>query len=263
MTPTLDELEYMTRQAGAILLEAYGKRHQIRHKGPTDLVTEVDHRSESYLVGAIRERYPDHQVVTEERGVVGANAAHVWYVDPLDGTVNYAHDIPIFSVSVAYAENGELKLGVVYEPLRQECFRAARGQGAWLNEKPLQVSQVGSIEQSLLVTGFPYDIQDNPANNLNYYAYFSLHSQGVRRLGSAALDMCYVAAGRFDGYWELYVEAWDVAAGALIVQEAGGLVTRVGGERYLLGAPSSVLSANPTLHAAMLVVLNDESPDPV
>jgi len=260
MQPTLKELTYLVLQAGEILRRAYGQRHQINHKGIIDLVTEVDHQSEAYLVGEIRRRYPNHRILAEESGNWSGQECCQWYIDPLDGTVNFAHGVPFFSVSIAYQEEGQLRLGAVYDPLRQELFAAERGCGAWLNNVPIYVSSIPELDQSLLVTGFPYDIRNRTDNNLDNYARFSMRSQGVRRLGSAALDLCYVAAGRFDGYWEMSVNPWDVAAGGLIAQEAGAVVTRIDGDPDFLKPPPSILAANPFIHPHMLRLLKEKQP---
>ena len=186
----------------------------------------------------------------------------MWYIDPLDGTVNYVHGIPIYSVSIAYAEAGELRLSVVYDPSRDECFSAASGKagelgsGAWMNGQPIHPSSTSDLDHALLVTGFPYDIRTNPDNNLDHYAHMAQHSQGVRRLGSAALDLCDVACGRFDGFWELRLKAWDVAAGALIAQQAGAVVTNLSGGPDFMTPTQSVLAANPYLHPLLLNELN-------
>lgn len=257
MNPTLTEIEDLARQAGTILRAGFGQGHQIDYKGIIDPVTEVDRRSEDLIVAEIHNRFPSHQVIAEERGSLSGEAGHVWYIDPLDGTVNYAHGIPIFAVSIAYAEFGTMKFGVVYDPMRDECFSAERGKGSFLNGRPIQVSTTESLDRSLLVTGFPYDIRTNPQNNLNHYTRFALISQGVRRLGSAALDLCYIACSRFDGYWELRLHTWDVAAGGLIVEEAGGVATNIEGGRDYLSAPQSVVTANPALHPQILNVLQN------
>ncbi len=255
MEPTLLDLESMARGAGEILRAGYGKRHRVTYKGEIDLVTEYDHLSEAYLLQEIRGRWPAHRVITEESGNLAGQDCCKWYVDPLDGTVNFAHGIPIFCVSLAYAEDGRVKLGVVYDPMLDECFSAERGRGARLNGEPIQVSQAPDLDRSLLTTGFRYDIRSNPANNLDHFARFSLISQGVRRLGSAALDLSYVAAGRFDGYWELEVKAWDVAAGGLIAEEAGAVVSNIQGSAHYLAAPISILAAGPGNHGRMLELL--------
>jgi myo-inositol-1(or 4)-monophosphatase len=228
----------------------------IGRKGVIDLVTEADLQSEQFLLGEIRRRFPGHRVIAEESGGLEGDDDHIWYIDPLDGTVNFAHGLPIFSVSLAYAEQGALKLGVVYDPTRAECFSAERGRAAWLNGEPIRVSDAIDLDHSLLVTGFPYDIRTDPDNNLEHYARFALRSQAVRRLGSAALDLCYVAAGRFDGYWELRLKPWDLAAGGLIAQESGCLITGLDGNPNYFAPPRSVVVANPTLHPKILAVLN-------
>ncbi len=255
--PTLFDLEMLARQAGAILRTGYGRRHQVDHKGVIDLVTEVDHRSEAFLLDAIGRRFPKHRVLAEESGGLAGDDGALWFVDPLDGTVNYAHGVPIFSVSIAFAWRGEVVLGVVYDPMREECFAAERGGGAFLNGQPIHASPADDLDQSLLVTGFPYDIRTHPENNLDLFAAFALRTRGVRRLGSAALDLCYVAAGRFDGYWEIRLKPWDVAAGGLIAAEAGAKVTNLHGGADYLSPPQSILAANATLHAQMLAVIRE------
>ncbi|NPA31478.1 MAG: inositol monophosphatase [Chloroflexi bacterium] len=256
--PTLTDLEILARQAGAMLIVGFGQRHQVRRKGTyIDLVTEVDTATEAFLIAQIRSRFPDHHLVAEETGVhPGTAAGPRWYIDPLDGTVNYAHGMPYFSVSLAYADASGLRYAAVYDPWRDECFCAARGQGAWLNGRRLTVSRRENLADSLLITGFPYDRWTNPDNNVNHFTHFLLRSSGVLRLGSAALDLAYVAAGRADGFWELRLKPWDVAAGALLVREAGGVVTDPTGAALNLDQTAiSVVAANPELHAAMLEVL--------
>ncbi len=169
--------------------------------------------------------------------------------------MNYAHGVPFFCVSIAYQEGGQVCLGAVYDPMRQELFTAERGRGAWLNGAAISVSSIAKLDDSLLVTGFPYDIRSRAENNLDHYARFSLRSQGVRRLGSAALDLCYVAAGRLEGYWETLTNPWDVAAGALIAEQAGAIVTCIDGSRDYLSPPLSILAANPFIHPQMLALL--------
>jgi len=256
--PELIDLENLARGAGEILCAGFGQHLRVDHKGVIDLVTEADHRSEAYLLSQIRDRFPGHKIIAEESGESAGADGQIWYIDPLDGTVNYAHGLPIFSVSIGYSEAGKMRLGVVYDPMRDECFSAQSGSGAWLNGKPLHVSQAQILDQALLVTGFPYDIRTNPQNNLEHYTRFALRSQGVRRLGSAALDLCYVAAGRFDGFWEIRMSAWDIAAGGLIAEQAGARVTNVAGKVDYISPPSSILAANPQIHAQMLSVLNGQ-----
>jgi myo-inositol-1(or 4)-monophosphatase len=259
MEPKLSDIVEMAREAGDILRQGYGTNLRVERKGTIDLVTEIDYRSESFLLEAIHEKFPEHKVLTEESDGLQGGDGHIWYLDPLDGTINYAHGIPIFSVSIAYARENQLVLGVVYDPMRDECFSAERGNGAWLNGRPLGVSAVSELEHSLLVTGFYYDTWTNPDNNLDHFVNFTLKTQGVRRLGSAAIDLCYVAAGRFEGYWELRLNAWDIAAGALIAQEAGALVTDIHGQDNLLTKPYSIVAAAPNVHPKMLEVLQNGS----
>lgn len=252
MKPTLYDLEALAYQAGAILRISYGSTMEVSHKSLLDLVTSVDHRSEAFLLSNIHHQFPGQRVISEESAGLPGSEDQVWYIDPLDGTVNYAHGIPIFAVSIGYAEQNKVLLGTVYDPMRDECFSAEKGKGAFLNGQPIHPATAADLDHSLLVTGFPYDIRSNPENNLDHYTHLALCSQGVRRLGSAALDLCYVAAGRFDGYWEIRLKSWDVAAGGLIAEEAGARVTNLEGEAYYLSPLVSVVAANPTIHALLL-----------
>jgi myo-inositol-1(or 4)-monophosphatase len=261
MKPKEADIRDILLGAGKILREGYGKEFKVERKGEIDLVTEIDKRSEDYLVRAIQRRFPEHQIITEERGHIQGDDNRIWYIDPLDGTINYAHGVPIFSVTIAFAVHGKVNIGGVYDPMQDEYFFATRGGGAYLNGRRLMVSDVTSLDKSLLVTGFPYDVQINPENNLNHYVNFTKKSRGVRRLGSAAIDLAYVAAGRFDGYWEISIGAWDIAAGSLIVEEARGEVTDVrGGPDYLSPSPS-ILATNAKIHQEMLAVLGGNRPD--
>jgi myo-inositol-1(or 4)-monophosphatase len=252
MPPTLNNLITLARASGEILLHSFGQHLRVDHKGLIDLVTEVDRQSEQFLLTHIRQRFPADRVVAEESGELAGRLDHVWYIDPLDGTVNYVHGLPFYSVSIAYAEHGNLLLAVVYDPSRDELFSAEAGAGAWLSGEPIHPANAPDLDHALLVTGFPYDIRTNPENNLDHYAHFALHTQGVRRLGSAALDLCYVACGRLDGFWELRLNPWDVAAGGLIAREAGAVVTNLAGQDDYISPPQSILVANPTIHALML-----------
>lgn len=255
--PTLTDLERMARRAGQILSDGYEKDNQVSYKGVIDLVTDIDHASERFLLGEISRLFPGHDVLAEESGLTtNGGVEHLWLVDPLDGTVNYAHGVPMFCVSIAYACQGQVLLGAIYDPMRNEMFAAERGKGAYLNEKRLlRVSQEAEMQRSLLVTGFPYDAWNTEHDNFGNFVKFAKMSQGVRRLGSAALDLCYVAAGRFDGYWEISLKPWDVAAGGLIAEEAGARVTNVTGGSDYLNPPQSVVVANPQLHAKILAGL--------
>lgn len=260
MQPTLTLIEDLARQAGEILRQGYRPRPglepgiQIYAKGIIDVVTEYDRRSEAFLVDQIQRQFPGHRVIAEESGDLAGQDCCRWFIDPLDGTVNFAHGIPFFSVSIAYAEEGVLRLGAVYDPLREELFSAEHGHGAWLNGERIQVSNIEDFNQALLVTGFPYDIRENPDNNLIPYAQFTLLTQGVRRLGSAALDICYVAAGRLDAFWEIRLSPWDIAAGGLIAGEAGAVVSDLEGNSDFMASPYSIIVANPSLHPKILEV---------
>jgi myo-inositol-1(or 4)-monophosphatase len=258
MQPTLSYLEGLARKSGEILRAGYDKEHQVGYKGVIDLVTEVDHQSEAFLLGEVQKDFPGHHIFSEESGIIQGSDEDIWYIDPLDGTVNYAHHIPIFCVSIAYASNGILVLGAVYDPMRDEMFTAERGHGAFLNGQPIHVSVASELQRSLLVTGFPYNAWDTPQDNFANFVKFAKLTQGVRRLGSAALDLCYVAAGRFDGFWEIALNPWDVAAGGLICEEAGARVTDIRGEADYLSPPQSVIACTPGIHARMLDELRAE-----
>jgi len=240
------------REAGAILLSEFGKPQKIAYKGEVDLVTEGDRRSEAAIVARLLRQFPQHAIVAEEGGGASAGAAegrYRWYVDPLDGTTNFAHGYPCFAVSLGLLEEGEPIVGVVYNPVSRELFTAMRGEGAYLDQKRLHVSPVPKLAKGLLATGFPSQKRtQNP--NIYYYWEFTLHSHGVRRDGSAALDLCAVAAGRFDGFWEFGLKSWDTAAGMLLVREAGGLVTDFAGRPYHPGGPE-ILASNGRIHTEM------------
>lgn len=250
--PNLSDLEHIARQAGQILHDHYEKKIEISYKGEIDLVTEVDHKSETYVIGEIQRRFPGHQIFAEESGETSGSSEHVWYIDPLDGTVNYAHGVPMFCVAIAYCHKGDLSLGAVYDPMRNEMFLGEHGKGSWVNGRPLNVSTASELAKSLLVTGFPYDTWHAKRNNFDYFVKLAKMTQGVRRLGSAALDLCYVAAGRFDGFWELSMKPWDIAAAGLIAREAGAVVTSVDGDPDFLKPPQSILAGNASIHRLLL-----------
>ena len=250
--PSLIEIEDMARRAGAILHAGYDREHQINYKGAIDLVTEVDRASEDLLLAEVNQHWPGSHIIAEESGITRGDEDHLWYIDPLDGTVNYAHRIPIFSVSIAYAHAGTMKLGAVYDPMRDEMFTAERGKGAWLNGNALHASNTMELQRSLMVTGFPYDAWNTQHDNFDNFVRFGKLTQGVRRFGSAALDACYVGAGRFDGFWELSLKPWDVAAGGLVAEEAGAIVTNANGDKDYLSQPQSIVAAAPGIHAKLL-----------
>ena len=260
MQPSLTDLKQLALRAGEILRAGYEQPIAIQRKGEADLVTEIDHASEKLILDSLRSQFPGHTINAEESGHLEGSSEHTWYIDPLDGTINYAHGIPFFCVSIAYAYRGQLTLGAIYDPLRNECFCAERGRGAWLNDSPIHVSRSANLIDSLLVTGFANIAHRTPlsevhTDNMDNFNRFMLASQGVRRLGSAALDLAYVACGRLDGYWEYGIHTWDIAAGALMVEAAGGKVTSINGNADYFVPPYPILAAPPAIHAAMLAML--------
>ena len=244
-------------QAGAIQKAKYGTRVAIEHKGEINIVTEVDHACEDVIVALLRARFPDHDIVTEETEIERTGSPYVWYIDPLDGTTNFAHGYPCFCTSIALAHEGRVIAGVVYDPLREELFTAERGVGSFLNGRRLRVSETSEILQALLLTGFPYDVRENVAEKLRLFALFIGQAQAVRRDGSAALDLCYVAAGRVDGFWEERLYPWDMMAGILMIEEAGGRASRFDGSPVGTRADEVIVS-NGRLHDRMLELLAGE-----
>lgn len=227
-------------------------RSAIEHKGLHDLVSYVDRESEEQLVRGLQQLLPEAGFITEEGTVAQEKKSLVWIIDPLDGTTNFTHGLPFFAISIALLSGDDLVLGLVLESNREECFTAVRGGGAFLNGQPIHVSSIQSLNESLLATGFPYYAFDKMPQYLEVLGYFMKHSQGMRRIGSAALDLAYVACGRFEGYFEYNLNSYDVAAGALLVQEAGGMVSDFqGGNNFVFGR--EILAANPKVHAEMLV----------
>lgn len=252
-----DKLEFVVdtaRRAGALIRESFGGGQQVEHKGVINLVTDTDREAEDLIVSALRSEFPDHMIVAEERPQVRGDAAFTWYVDPLDGTTNFSHGYPVFAVSIGYEVRGELVLGVVYDPTRDELFHAVRGCGAYLGGERVEVSRVDDIDKSLLSTGFPYNLRSKPEQVCREFERFILKAQAVRRDGAAALDMCYTACGRFDGFWERDLSPWDTAAGQVIIEEAGGIVTDFEGKPHRPGSPT-ILASNRLIHEAMLEVL--------
>ena len=241
-------------RAGEAQIARFGGSLRVDKKGAIDLVTEMDLEVERAFRAMIAERFPSHAVLGEEFEAAGdrdANARFCWVIDPIDGTTNYAHGVPIFCASLALEIDGVAVVGAIYDPNRRELFTAERGQGAWLNGSPLRVSTAASLIDALLVTGFPYNVHRDNAELIELFGEFISRARAVRRLGSAAIDLCYVAAGRFEGFWEQQLQPWDVAAGALIVEEAGGRVTTTDGRPFQSRA-GSVLATNGHVHAEML-----------
>lgn len=242
--------------AGEILLRGFGGSFRTTYKeGRHNLVTEYDTASEKYILDLIKKRFPSHSTLSEEAGKEQKKSPIVWIIDPLDGTVNFAHGIPIFSVSIAVAVNGKIVSGVVYQPLLKELFIAEKGQGAYLNGTRLAVSNVSKMDKAFLVTGFPYDVDKNPLGCIDQMATVLKQGIPLRRLGSAALDLSYVAAGRFDGYWEVSLHPWDLAAGKLLVEEAGGIVSHYDGLPHKIFCHDTILATNNKLHKSMVKFL--------
>ena len=247
----------LARGAGDLLRgELLGPRRIVYKGSPTNLVTEMDARVEALIVDRLLAAFPGDAILAEERGARAGRSDRRWIIDPLDGTTNYAHGLPLYGVSIALEVAGQVQLGVVYDPSQRELFVAERGAGAVCNDAPLRVSSAATLDTSLLATGFPYDIRVNADNNLREYTAFATRSRGVRRLGSAVLSLAWLAAGRFDGYWELRLGPWDVAAGGLMVEEAGGRLTALNGGPLDLEAPT-VLASNGCIHDDMLAVLRE------
>jgi myo-inositol-1(or 4)-monophosphatase len=255
MAEFLDVAISAARAGGQVLRDLLPAERDIATKGTgIELVTDADRKAEEAIVACIRSQFPEDAILSEERGEEPGRSPYRWIIDPLDGTTNYAHRLPIFCVSVAVETGGQVLAGAVYDPTRDELFAARRGRGATLNGRRLIVSAEGNLEAALLVTGFGYDLRTNPRNNLRQFADLSRRARGVRRLGSAALDLCYVAAGRLDGYWELTIKVWDVAAGALLVEEAGGRMSRVNGAPYEIFC-GEVVATNGRIHGALVAAL--------
>jgi len=259
----LDTAILAARAAGKVLRKFFATEIRIDFKGEVNLVTEADRKAEAVIVQTIRKKYPDHRFLAEEGGEhatpesVGSD--YKWIVDPLDGTTNFAHSFPMFSISIGLEVHGEVVLGVVYDPLREELFLSEKGKGATLNGRRIHVSKTEKLNASLLVTGFAYDVRQDLMNNLDHFSNFSLRVQGVRRTGSAALDLCYVACGRFDGFWEMKLSPWDTAAGFLIATEAGATVTDFGNHPYQIYL-KEILATNGKIHREMVEVLELAKP---
>lgn len=246
------------RSAGSLLLDYATKGFRVEHKNPINLVTDADYAAEHCIIDHIRAQFPTHSILSEERGRDSEDRSRCrWVIDPLDGTTNFAHGFPAYAVSIGVEVDGTPMVGVVYDPTRDELFTAHLGGGAQLNGRSIRVSSTNQLDRSLLVTGFAYDIRESPNNNLNHFSRFALKAQGLRRTGSAALDLSYVAAGRFDGFWEVKLSPWDMAGGVVILRESGGLVTDFKGRPHSIYQPELVAS-NGQIHTAMLRVLGED-----
>lgn len=261
MTKFLEVALEVARDAGKIQKNALGKVIKIGYKGnKANVVTEIDHKCEKYIVQQIKKAFPDHAFFAEEGTDEKSNSPYKWIIDPLDGTVNYSHGLPMFAVSIGLEYKGKIVTGVGYGAMLDEMYYAEKGKGAYLNGKRIHVSKTKDLKTAIVCTGFSYDVQTNPNNNLNNFAQFVLNAQAVRRVGSAVLDLCYLACGRFDGFWELYLHAWDVAASSLIITEAGGKITTFNGSKYSVYSHQT-LASNGKIHRLMVAQLAKSNKD--
>ncbi len=244
-------------KAGKILTKNLGKVKQIDYKGIVNLVTEIDKLSEKTIIDIILKKFPHHEILAEESKEKYNSSKYKWIIDPLDGTTNYAHGYPVVCISIALEIEGVIMIGLVYDPFRNELFYAEKGKGAFMNNKHIHVSKTDKLISSLLSTGFAYNVRVTKNNNLVHFCKFSLMAQGVRRDGSAALDFCYTAMGRFDGFWEMNLSPWDMAAGALIVEEAGGKITDLKGDNFSI-YKKNVVASNGIIHDGMLSIIAEK-----
>jgi myo-inositol-1(or 4)-monophosphatase len=249
-TDILSPATQIAREAGALLMEYFQRHVTIEYKGEADLVTIADRKTETLIRQRLREHWPSHDILGEEGGLQDTGSDYRWYVDPLDGTTNFAHGFPVFCVSMALEYKGKRVAGVIYDPTRDELFTAEQGSGAYLNGQPIHVSKTAKLAECLVATGFPsHKRHQNP--NIFFYHQITLRTHGVRRAGSAALDLCYVACGRFDGFWEFNLNPWDTAAGVLIAEEAGGKISNFHGGPFELNSRETV-ATNGLVHEALL-----------
>jgi len=244
----------IARAAGNLLAEHFGRKRTIELKGAINLVTEMDRRAEELIVERLAKGFPHFAIVAEEGSLRKAQSEYVWYVDPLDGTTNYAHGLPVFCVSLGLWRGDEPLCGIVYHPLGGEMFTAVRGEGAHLGDTRLTVSQTNDLGSAILATGFPYDIRETDIDNLDHFAHFAKTARAIRRMGAAALDLAWTAAGRFDGFWEMKLSPWDLAAGALLCLEAGAVVTDFSGRPFTIQRGQAI-AANASLHRQMMAIV--------
>jgi len=251
----LNDLIAISKEAGEVVREGFNKNLKIEYKSnESDLVTNIDKASEKLITDFVKKKYPSHGILAEESGRIKEGTEYIWIIDPLDGTVNFAHGLPIFSISIGIQKNGKTIAGVVYDIAQNILYSAESGGGAFANDEKIKVSDNSNLAHSILVTGFPYNIHQNPFNALEKFVSLTRKARGIRRLGSAAIDFCYVARGVFDGFWEVYLNPWDICAGKLILEEAGGNVTDFSGEQ--IGVDSKqILASNGKIHNDMLEIL--------
>lgn len=252
----IEDVIKIAKEAGEIVREGFGKNLEIKFKSnETNIVTNIDKASEEHIIDFIKKKYPSHGILAEEEGEVEKGDEFLWVIDPLDGTTNFAHGLPIFSISIGVVKNGETVAGVIYDVMMDMVYSAEKGGGAFANDKKISVNEGDNLKQSLLVTGFPYNIADNPYGALEKFAELTKATSGVRRLGSAAIDFCYVAKGVFEGFWEVNLNPWDICAGKFIVEEAGGLVTDFSGNKIDFYS-KQILCSNGKVHNGMISILN-------
>lgn len=251
----INDLINISKEAGELIRSKYETNFTLEFKtNESDLVTDVDKASEKIIVDFVKKKYPTHGIITEEGGTTVSNSEYNWVIDPLDGTVNFAHGFPMFAVSIGVQKNEETVAGVVYDVMHDVVYSAEIGSGAYENDKRIKVNENANLRHALLVTGFPYDVRENPDNALGKFVALTKASRGIRRLGSAAIDFCYVAKGVFDGFWEVHLKPWDMCAGKLIVEEAGGRVTDFHGEKINIFS-KRILATNGRIHNEMISVL--------
>ena len=264
MHPFLETAIRAASAGGEVLLLYFNKDFRIEYKGELNLVTEADREAEKSILDVIRRDFPEHGILAEEGGDQSAGssveAPYKWIIDPLDGTTNFVHSFPAFCVSIALEKDGEIVLGVVFDPLHQELFIGQKNKGATLNKRPIGVSNTKILDRALLVTGFAYNIRQVAANNLDHFSAFTLQARGIRRTGSAALDLCYVASGRLDGFWELFLAPWDTAAGSIIATEAGATITDFKNQSFGI-YEKEIVASNGHIHREMIGVLNKKMRD--
>ena len=251
----IDDIINISILAGSLIREGFGKQFKIDFKtNEINLVTEIDTASEKLITDFIKKKFPSHNILAEESGETHNSSEYLWVIDPLDGTTNFAHGLPIFAVSIGLQKNGETIAGVVYDVMQDIVYAAEKGSGATANSVKIKVSENNNLQHSLLVTGFPYNIKENPDKALERFTTLSKKSRGIRRLGSAAIDFCYVATGVFDGFWEVHLNPWDICAGNLIVEEAGGIVTDFDGKPIDIFT-KRILCTNRKIHQKMIEVM--------
>lgn len=253
----IEKVIEVAKLAGDIVRDGFGKNFEIQLKGSvTNLVTEIDKKSESAIIDYVQKNFKNHSILAEESGYSKTDSEYVWVIDPLDGTTNFAHGLPIFSVSIGVQKNNETICGVVYDVMRNAIYSAEKGSGSFLNGKKINVNKNSDLNRSVLVTGFPYDVSQNPNNAVEKFSAFLKNTRAIRRLGSAAIDFCYVAQGVFEGFWEISLNPWDICAGKLLVEEAGGIVTDFSGNLINIDS-KQILATNKLVHQEMLEILQE------